>query len=325
VYLVIEVKIPDTPDLTNPYSMNLLEVDRVSKSYGTFKAVDDVSFTVSKGRIFGLLGPNGAGKTSMIRMINHITIPDTGMVRISGQTVSESTQSLVGYLPEERGLYKKMKVGEQLMYLVRLRGLSKDQARESIRYWLQRFEAESWIGKEVGELSKGMQQKIQFIAAIAHAPDLFIFDEPFSGLDPINSEILKKIIIELKDSGKTILFATHRMEQVEQMCDDICLFNKGKAILSGNLNQIKQKMGKNTIILEFQGDGSFLDKLPNVRINNRSTNFAEIRVLSDTDPQNILREAIDAVTVTRFEYVYPSLNEIFIETVGVDNLNHQEI
>jgi len=305
--------------------MNLLEVDRVSKSYGNFKAVDEVSFKVSKGRIFGLLGPNGAGKTSLIRMINHITVPDSGTITIAGDSVSETTQSKVGYLPEERGLYKKMKVGEQLMYLVRLRGLSKDEARESIRFWLQRFEAESWIGKEVGELSKGMQQKIQFIAAIAHSPDLYIFDEPFSGLDPINSEILKKIIIELKESGKTILFATHRMEQVEQMCDDICLFNKGKAILSGNLNQIKQEMGKNTIIIEFQGDGSFLDNLDDVRINNRSTHFAEIRVLNDANPQAILRKAIDTVTVTKFEYVYPSLNEIFIETVGIDNLNHQSL
>jgi ABC-2 type transport system ATP-binding protein len=305
--------------------MNLLEVDHVSKSYGNFKAVDQVSFKVSKGRIFGLLGPNGAGKTSMIRMINHITMPDSGSITISGNSVSEKTQSMVGYLPEERGLYKKMKVGEQLMYLVRLRGLSKNEARESIKYWLDRFEASSWIGKEVGELSKGMQQKIQFIAAIAHSPELYIFDEPFSGLDPINSEILKKIIIELKDSGKTILFATHRMEQVEQMCDDICLFNKGKAILSGNLNHIKQQMGKNTIIIEFQGDGNFLDTLEDVRINNRSTHFAEIVVLNDANPQSILRKAIDAVTVTKFEYVYPSLNEIFIQTVGIDNLNHQQL
>jgi ABC-2 type transport system ATP-binding protein len=304
--------------------MHLLEVDRVSKSYGPFKAVDAVSFSVSKGRIFGLLGPNGAGKTSMIRMINHITAPDVGSIHLAGHLVSEKTQSLVGYLPEERGLYKKMKVGEQLLYLVRLRGLSKDDAKASIRYWLQRFEAESWLGKEVGELSKGMQQKVQFIAAIAHNPELYIFDEPFSGLDPINSEILKKIILELKDAGKTILFATHRMEQVEQMCDDICLFNKGKAILSGNLNQIKQQQGKNSIVLEFEGNGSFLDELPNTRINNRSTNFAEIRVLSDTDPQEILKKALEAVKVTKFEYVYPSLNEIFIEKVGMDNLSVQE-
>lgn len=305
--------------------MNLLEVEHVSKSYGTFKAVDGVSFKVTKGRIFGLLGPNGAGKTSMIRMINHITMPDSGSITISGKSVNEKTQSMVGYLPEERGLYKKMKVGEQLMYLVRLRGLSKNEARESIKYWLDRFEASSWIGKEVGELSKGMQQKIQFIAAIAHSPELYIFDEPFSGLDPINSEILKKIIIELKDSGKTILFATHRMEQVEQMCDDICLFNKGKAILSGNVNHIKQQMGKNTVIIEFQGDGSFLDTLENVRINNRSTHFAEIVVLNNSNPQSILRRAIETVTVTKFEYVYPSLNEIFIQTVGIDNLNHQDL
>jgi ABC-2 type transport system ATP-binding protein len=300
--------------------MSLLEVKQVSKLYGSFKAVDNVSFNVEKGRIFGLLGPNGAGKTSMIRMINHITVPDKGSVSFDGYGINESTQQRIGYLPEERGLYKKMKVGEQLMYLIRLRGLSKDDARTSIRYWLERFEADSWIGKEVGDLSKGMQQKIQFIAAIAHDPDLYIFDEPFSGLDPINSEILKRVIIELRDKGKTILFATHRMEQVEQMCDDICLFNKGKAILNGDLRSIKQSMGRNTINLEFHGDGAFIDELSNVRINNRSTNFAEIRLLADTDPQEILRKALNSTKVLKFELVQPTLNEIFIETVGSDNL-----
>ncbi len=300
--------------------MSLLEVKQVSKLYGTFKAVDNVTFKVEKGRIFGLLGPNGAGKTSMIRMINHITIPDEGSITFDGHSVNESTQQRIGYLPEERGLYKKMKVGEQLMYLIRLRGLSKEDARTSIKYWLERFEADSWIGKEVGDLSKGMQQKIQFIAAIAHDPDLYIFDEPFSGLDPINSETLKRVIIELRDKGKTILFATHRMEQVEQMCDDICLFNKGKSILSGDLRSIKQKMGRNTINLEFHGDGAFLDELESVRINNRSTNFAEIRLLGGTDPQDILRKALNSTNVMKFELVQPALNEIFIETVGSDNL-----
>lgn len=300
--------------------MSLLEVKQVSKYYGSFKAVDSVSFKVEKGRIFGLLGPNGAGKTSMIRMINHITMPDEGTVTFNGQKVDESTQQRIGYLPEERGLYKKMKVGEQLMYLIRLRGLSKEDARKAISYWLDRFEATNWIGKEVGDLSKGMQQKVQFIAAIAHDPDLYIFDEPFSGLDPINSETLKRVIIELRERGKTILFATHRMEQVEQMCDDICLFNKGKAILSGDLRAIKQQMGRNTINLEFHGDGSFLDALDNVRIGNRSTNFAEIRMLGNTDPQDILKKAMERANILKFELVQPALNEIFIETVGSDNL-----
>lgn len=300
--------------------MSLLEVKQVSKLYGSFKAVDNVTLVVEKGRIFGLLGPNGAGKTSMIRMINHITVPDEGSISFDGVRINESTQQRIGYLPEERGLYKKMKVGEQLMYLIRLRGLSKEDARTSIMYWLERFEADSWIGKEVGDLSKGMQQKIQFIAAIAHNPDLYIFDEPFSGLDPINSEIVKRVIIELRDKGKTILFATHRMEQVEQMCDDICLFNNGKAILSGDLRSIKQKMGRNTINLEFHGDGAFLDELESVRINNRSTNFAEIRLLVGTDPQDVLRKALNSTNVLKFELVQPTLNEIFIETVGSDNL-----
>lgn len=300
--------------------MPLLDLRQVSKNYGTFKAVDQVSFQVEKGRIFGLLGPNGAGKTSVIRMINDITAPDEGTITINGEIASSHTQSMIGYLPEERGLYKKMKVGEQLMYLVRLRGLSKEDAKKAIQYWLERFEADTWIGKEVGELSKGMQQKIQFIAAVAHDPDLFIFDEPFSGLDPINSETLKRVIIELRDRGKTILFATHRMEQVEQMCDDICLFNKGKSILKGDLQQIKKAMGRNTVNLEFYGDGAFLDKIEDIRINNRSTNFAEIRLLNGTEPKRILHTALEHVDVIRYEFVQPTLQEIFIETVGDDNL-----
>ncbi len=303
--------------------MPLLEVRQVSKNYGAFKAVDQVSFNVEEGRIFGLLGPNGAGKTSVIRMINDITAPDSGSILIGGEKAGSNTQRRIGYLPEERGLYKKMKVGEHLMYLVRLRGLSKDAAQKAIRYWLERFEADSWQGKEVGELSKGMQQKVQFIAAVAHEPDLYIFDEPFSGLDPINSETLKRAVIEFKQRGKTVLFATHRMEQVEQMCDDICLFNKGKSILRGELLEIKRSMGRNTVNLSFNGDGSFIDQLPNVRVNNRSTNFAEIRLLNGITAQQVLEAAVRNVEVVKFEYVQPTLNEIFIETVGDDNLKSQ--
>jgi ABC-2 type transport system ATP-binding protein len=222
---------------------------------------------------------------------------------------------MIGYMPEERGLYRKMKVGEQLMYLARIKGLSREQARERILYWLERFEARDWVKKQVGELSKGMSQKIQFISTILHDPDLYIFDEPFSGLDPINSELLKEVILELKDQGKLVLFSTHRMEQVEQMCDDLCLFNHGKAVLNGNLREIKQSYGKNTILLEFNGDSSFLDNLENVRINNRSNNFAEIRLLDGADPQNILLAATSKSQILKFELVEPSLTEIFISTV----------
>jgi len=254
--------------------MAIIEVKNARKHFGETKAVNEVSFEVEKGRIFGLLGPNGAGKTTTIRMVNFILSPDSGEITINGQIASPETQKMIGYMPEERGLYKKMKVFDQLMYLTQLKGMQASEAKKSIDYWLERFGALDWKKKEISELSKGMSQKIQFISTIAHDPDIYIFDEPFSGLDPINSETLKEIIIELRDKGKTILFSTHRMEQVEQMCDDICLFNQGEAVMTGNLRHIKTSFGKNTINLEFEGDGSFLDKLDGVRINNRSTNFA---------------------------------------------------
>lgn len=305
--------------------MVIINVENVTKAFGKNTAVNDVSFNVEKGRIFGLLGPNGAGKTTTIRMINHILTPDTGTITINGQISSPITQKMIGYMPEERGLYKKMKVGEQLLYLTQLKGMSTSAAKKAIDFWLDRFEASDWKKKEVGELSKGMSQKIQFIATIAHNPDIYIFDEPFSGLDPINSETLKEVIIGLKDEGKTILFSTHRMEQVEQMCDDICLFNNGKAVLQGDLRKIKSSFGENTINLEFSGDGSFLDQLENVRINNRSTNFAEIRVLNDQPMQKILELAMQHAEIHKYERVEPSLNEIFISTVGEDNLKVEEV
>ncbi|MGM0589261.1 MAG: ABC transporter ATP-binding protein [Bacteroidota bacterium] len=305
--------------------MSVIEVSSISKRFEKTQAVDDVSFDVTEGRIFGLLGPNGAGKTTTIRIINNIIAADEGSVQILGQPASPETQKLIGYMPEERGLYKKMKVGEQLMYLVQLKGLSRAEARKNVKHWLERFDALDWIGKEISELSKGMSQKIQFIATIAHDPDIYIFDEPFSGLDPINSETLREIIIELKNNGKTILFSTHRMEQVEQMCDDICLFNNGKAILQGGLREIKQSFGKNTVLLEFEGNPDFLDDLEHVRINNRSNNFAELRLLDEFDAHQLLKMAMEQVRVHRFEYVEPSLTEIFISTVGEDNINVKEL
>jgi len=305
--------------------MGIINVEGISKTFEKTKAVDNVSFEVNSGRIFGLLGPNGAGKTTTIRMINHILVPDSGTVRINEQIASPETQRMIGYLPEERGLYKKMKVGEQLLYLAQLKGMTYNDAKEKIRYWLGRFDALDWHKKEIEELSKGMSQKIQFIATIAHNPDIYIFDEPFSGLDPINSELLKEIIIELKENDKTILFSTHRMEQIEQMCDDICLFNNGKAVLQGDLREIKRSFGKNTVNLHFDGNASFLDELQGIRINNRSANFAEIRLVDGTDEQELLRHAMEKVKIHKFEFVEPSLTEIFISTVGEDNVNAKEL
>jgi ABC-2 type transport system ATP-binding protein len=294
----------------------VIDVQNVSKHFGKATAVNQVSFGVEKGQIFGLLGPNGAGKTTTIRMINHILNPDTGYISILGEAVSPKSQERIGYLPEERGLYKKMKVFDQLMYLAQLKGLSQTAAKTAIEFWLDRFEASSWKKKEVSELSKGMSQKIQFIATVAHDPEIYIFDEPFSGLDPINSEMLKEVILEEKKRGKTILFSTHRMEQVEQMCDDICLFNQGKGVLQGNLRTIKQSFGNNTVLLDFIGDSEFLNQLEGVRINNRSTNFAEIRLLEGASPQHILEIAMKHAEIQRFEIVQPSLQDIFISTVN---------
>ena len=294
----------------------VIDVQNVSKHFGKATAVNQVSFGVEKGQIFGLLGPNGAGKTTTIRMINHILNPDTGHISILGEAVSPKSQERIGYLPEERGLYKKMKVFDQLMYLTQLKGLSQTAAKIAIEFWLDRFEASSWKKKEVSELSKGMSQKIQFIATVAHDPEIYIFDEPFSGLDPINSEMLKEVILEEKNRGKTILFSTHRMEQVEQMCDDICLFNQGKAVLQGNLQSIKQSFGNNTVLLDFIGDSEFLNQLEGVRVNNRSTNFAEIRLLEGASPQHILEIAMKHAEIQRFEIVQPSLQDIFISTVN---------
>lgn len=296
-------------------NMSVISIKDISKIYGNFKAVDSISFDVPKGKIYGILGPNGAGKTTTIRMINNIIIPDLGTIRINGEPVSPKTQEWIGYMPEERGLYKKMKVLEQLLYLTQLKGMDKQAARKAIKYWLERFEAADWLHKEIGELSKGQQQKIQFIATIAHDPEIYIFDEPFSGLDPINSEMLKEVILELKSQGKTILFATHRMEQVEQMCDEICLFNRGKVLLQGDLLSIKKQFGTNTAELRFRGNGAFLEKIDHVRINNKSANFAEIRLLEGADSQQILKTAIEHVFVEKFELVYPTLHEIFITSV----------
>ncbi len=298
--------------------MSLLKVDQVTKQYGAKIAVDQVSFQAEQGKIFGLLGPNGAGKTSTIRMITYITAPDAGEITFQGKAVGPWSQERMGYLPEERGLYRKMKVGEQLVYLGMLKGMSRADARTAVKYWLDRFDAHTWAGKKVNELSKGMQQKIQFIATIAHNPDLLIFDEPFSGLDPINSELLRAIILELKGQGKTILFASHRMEQVEQMCDDICLISEGKAVLNGNLRDIKRSYGRDTVMLGFEGDETFLDELAQrqtLRIAACSSNHAEIRITDPAQGRMILDAALQNVEVHRFELVEPSLNEIFIAVV----------
>lgn len=297
-----------------------LEVSSVTKRYGDTMAVDDVSFSAEPGRILGLLGPNGAGKTTTIRMITYIAVPDVGSVHYDGREVGPWSQQRMGYLPEESGLYDRLQVKEQLVYLGTLKGLSEPRASDRADYWLDRFDATDWADMKTEELSKGMQQKIQFIATLLHDPSLLIFDEPFSGLDPINAELLRDIILELRRDDRTILFASHRMEQVEQLCDDICLMANGEVVLGGSLREVKEQFGQNTLVLEFDGPDAFIDELENagrVRVNTRSAHRAELTLADDTDARTILDIALDRTDeLYRYERVAPPLNEIFVEVVG---------
>ncbi len=307
--------------------MNLIELNNVSKRFDDFVAVKDLSFEVRKGTIFGLLGPNGAGKTTSIRMIVNIFAPDTGEIKVLGQRVTPELQSHIGYLPEERGLYRKMKVGDQLKFFGNLKGLDSAEADRRIDEWLTRLELSDWKEKKATDLSKGMQQKVQFIAAILHDPELMILDEPFSGLDPVSVNLLKGVILDLKQKGKTIIFSTHQMEQVEQMCDDICLINHATKVLSGGLREVKRRFGRNTIILDFEGPDSFLgDDL--IKRVNKFANYCEILLKEGADSQEVLRRALKGgARVNRFELVEPSLNEIFIESVTGKNeksLSHHQ-
>jgi ABC-2 type transport system ATP-binding protein len=305
-----------------------LDVSNVTKRYGDTVAVDDVSFEAEPGRILGLLGPNGAGKTSTIRMITYITVPDAGVIRYDGETVGPWSQQRMGYLPEERGLYKRLRVKEQLVYLGTLKGLSKAEAAQRADHWLDRFDATGWADMKTEELSKGMQQKIQFIATLLHDPSLLIFDEPFSGLDPINAELLRDIILELRRDDRTILFASHRMEQVEQLCDDICLMAEGDVVLQGPLRDIKKQFGENTLVLEFAGDDSFVDVLEaegRVRVHTRSAHRAELTLADGTAAREVLDRALAATDeLYRYERTAPPLNEIFVEVVGEEEARRMQ-
>lgn len=294
--------------------MDVLKVKNVVKTFNNKTAVDDVSFSVESGKIFGLLGPNGAGKTTMIRMITNIYLQDSGEIELFGEPVSSKLQNRIGYLPEERGLYKKLKVIEQLIYFGMLKSMSRKDAIQSANRWLGEMEALDWTNKKIQELSKGMQQKVQFIATILHSPDFLILDEPFSGFDPINVEALKKIILDLKEQGKTIVLSTHVMQQVEELCDDICLMNNGKIILGGNVREIKSQFGNNTLLMEFEGESSFLEGL-GLDYINRSRNRIEVRLNDSTTSDEILKAAINKVKIFRFELMEPSFNEIFIDVV----------
>jgi ABC-2 type transport system ATP-binding protein len=295
--------------------MNIIELKSVTKRFDEFIAVRDLSFEVRQGTIFGLLGPNGAGKTTSIRMIVNITAPDEGEVLVMGRRVSPELQQRIGYLPEERGLYKKMTVNDQLIFFAALKGLDSREAARRVDEWLARLDLSDWKGKKPPDLSKGMQQKVQFIVTAIHDPEVLILDEPFSGLDPVSVNTLKEVILDLKRQGKTIIFSTHQMEQVEQMCDDICLINHATKVLGGRLKEVKSRFGRNTVILDYEGPDSFLtDDL--VKRHNQFPNYSEILLQDGADAQELLKRAMAAgARVNRFELVEPSLNEIFIESV----------
>ncbi|MGH9555442.1 MAG: ABC transporter ATP-binding protein [Terriglobales bacterium] len=296
--------------------MPTVALDRVRKSFEHFVAVEELSLAIGPGSVFGLLGPNGAGKTTTLRMILGILVPDSGEVRLFGEPFERRHLQRVGYLPEERGLYKKMKIREHLVYLAQLHGLDEAQANRRAADWCERLALAEWMPRKVEELSKGMQQKVQFIAALLHDPDFIILDEPFAGMDPVNTALLKDAILDLKAAGKTVLFSTHRMDQVERLCDSICLVNRGRAVLQGELKQIKAARGKNTVEISYEGDGRFLEGNGFVESFNNYGNYAEVRLKPGTDPQELLRlVAAGGARVSRFELVEPSLEQIFIDAV----------
>ena len=293
----------------------VVSLDKISKSYEQKIAVRDLTLQIEEGTMFGLLGPNGSGKTSSIRMMIGITMPDSGSVSLFGKPFTRESLKRVGYLPEERGLYKKMKVMDQLVFMGELRGLDPVVAGRRAHDWCERMQILDAASKKTEELSKGMQQKIQFIATLLHDPELVIMDEPFSGLDPVNATLLQDTLVDLKKSGKAILFSTHRMDQVEKLCDAICLINKGHAVLQGGMREVKSRYERNHIVMNFEGDNSFLHH-PAVKNFKDYSGQVEIELKPGASAQDLLREAVGKAVITKFELMEPSLEEIFIRTVG---------
>ncbi len=294
-----------------------LRVENVTKRFGDFTAVDDLSFDVRAGRVFGFLGPNGAGKTTTIRMIVGITAPDDGRIELFGRHMSPAMQDRIGYLPEERGLYKKMKVVDQLRYFAALKDVTGIIAERRIDNWLERMNLAEWKHKKTTDLSKGMQQKIQFISTVLHDPDLLILDEPFSGLDPVNVEFMIEVLSEFKVRDKTVIFSTHLMETAERLCHDIILINKSKKVIGGSLRSVKESFGKNMIALRADGGGEVLESNTYIEQITVHADEKQITLADGVDPQVLLRSLIDAgATISKFEQIEPSLNDIFIEQVG---------
>jgi ABC-2 type transport system ATP-binding protein len=304
--------------------MNILEVKHVTKQYATHKALNDVSLVVPKGSIFGLLGPNGAGKTSLIRIITQITQADKGEVFFDGELLKPEHIYQIGYLPEERGLYKKMEVGEQLLYFAQLKGLSRKEAMHKLKDWVERFEIKAWWGKKVEELSKGMQQKIQFIATVLHQPKLIILDEPFSGFDPINADLITQEILKLKQQGSSIIFSTHRMESVEQLCDDIALINKSEKVLEGSVKQVREQFRTHIFNVECTSPQIILPDTYQVssskQLDNKHFVF-EIKKPEHEVNNILLKELLNQTEIIRFAEMLPTMSQIFIDVVNAHQPN----
>ncbi|TMM29054.1 ABC transporter ATP-binding protein [Polaribacter aestuariivivens] len=307
---------------------NLLEINNVVKKYGDFTALNDVSIHIPKGSVYGLLGPNGAGKTSLIRIINQITLPDAGEIILDGEKLVPKHIEQIGYLPEERGLYKSMKVGEQALYLAQLKGLSKKEAKKRLQYWFEKFDITAWWGKKIEELSKGMAQKVQFIVTVMHNPKLLIFDEPFSGFDPINAQLIANEILQLRDEGATIIFSTHRMESVEEMCDKIALINKSNLILEGNLDDIKRNFRTNTFQVGLKTENP--KEVEKILKEKFKVFPADFKLLSDgltlnvqLNENNTANDLLSFLTsrgeVQHFVELIPSANDIFIQAINKNN------
>jgi ABC-2 type transport system ATP-binding protein len=304
--------------------MNIFQAININKQYANHQALKNVSIDVPTGKIFGLLGPNGAGKTTLIRIINQITAPDSGELLFKNRVLTNTDVLKIGYLPEERGLYKKMKVGEQAVYLARLKGLSKHDAVNKLKYWFDKFDILEWWNKRVEELSKGMQQKVQFIVTILHNPELIIFDEPFSGFDPINTNLLKKEILNLRDNGTTIILSTHNMASVEEICDNIALINKSEKILSGAVDEVKQRFKTNLFECRYKGDYNTVESIINGKINviehkkNSSIHYLKGEFTKQLSSNDFLNTLIKSVTIISFNDVVPSMDDIFIKAIKDD-------
>ncbi|ERJ58085.1 ABC transporter ATP-binding protein [Sphingobacterium paucimobilis] len=307
----------------------MLEVKNIIKQYANHRALDDVSLYIPEGKIFGLLGPNGAGKTSLIRIINQITAPDSGEILFDNQPLSSQHIAQIGYLPEERGLYKKMKVGEQMIYLAQLKGLSKHDAQQRLNYWFEKLAIGSWWNKRIEDLSKGMQQKVQFVATVLHQPKLIILDEPFSGFDPVNAQTIQDELLELNKNGATIIYSTHRMETVEELCDNIALINKSKKVLDGSVKEIKNQYNDQTYLVTYRSNLITNDILTHeARYAILSHTYSEeegqlkIRLHNHITLNEALRFLLDKIQITQIKEIIPSIHDIFIEKVAQTSVQH---